>query len=307
MIEISAPGKLILCGEHAVVYGKKALACATNLRTHLKAQKTINITYFIINFNDINEILTIDKNQFNTYSNVRLNDDDERNNSIYTKSLKPIILMFNLLQNELTWQHLSGMHIEIHSQIPVGAGLGSSAALAACLAAFFLKLLNKSNDLVLVNECAFQIEKLFHGRPSGIDNSVAIYGGFVLYENGQIGKKFVSNDIRVLVVDTGVPKDTKQQVANVRKLYERHMNVCECLMNGIDGLVDKFVKLLDVDKQSERDETVRIALLEHPSCTVYVFFTIFIVLSILKHLKSFLTVINALRKLFRQKSVPKCF
>ena len=117
MIEISAPGKLILCGEHAVVYGKKALACATNLRTHLKAQKTINITYFIINFNDINETLTIDKNQFNTYSNVRLNDDDERNNSIYTKSLKPIILMFNLLQNELTWQHLSGMHIEIHSQI----------------------------------------------------------------------------------------------------------------------------------------------------------------------------------------------
>jgi len=150
---------------------------------------------------------------------------------------------------------LSGISIQIHSQIPIGAGLGSSAALAVCLSAFFLNLIDKSKDLALINEYAFQIEKLFHGRPSGIDNAVATYGKYVLYENGQIvNKKFESinlNDIRVLVVDTGVPKNTKQQVANVRGLYERHMNACECLFNAIDGIVDKFVKLIEENKTKQ--------------------------------------------------------
>ena len=51
-------------------------------------------------------------------------------------------------------------------------------------------------------------------------------------------------DLRVLVVDSGVPKDTRQQVANVRRLYERHTSVCEGLLSSVDGIVGEFVKIL---------------------------------------------------------------
>ena len=96
-----------------------------------------------------------------------------------------------------------------------------------------------------------QIEKIFHGRPSGIDNTVATYGNYVIYAKGEEGKQSVDKfkasetiDLRVLVVDSGVPKDTRQQVANVRKLYERHTSVCEGLLSSVDGIVEKFVKIL---------------------------------------------------------------
>jgi len=91
---------------------------------------------------------------------------------------------------------VSGVHISVCSDLPTGAGLGSSAAFATCLVTSLLtafghissqspqqqardgsdKLQMTDRDLKLINDWAFIVEKIIHGRPSGIDNSVSTYG-----------------------------------------------------------------------------------------------------------------------------------
>ena len=63
-LKLSAPGKIILCGEHAVVYGTKALACAINQRTHLDASRASSATEFVLELTDIGQTLRIDQDAF---------------------------------------------------------------------------------------------------------------------------------------------------------------------------------------------------------------------------------------------------
>lgn len=80
-----------------------------------------------------------------------------------------------------------GYFFNIESSIPVGKGLGSSAAISVCIAAALLCLLQEItgqllyDDLALVNAIAFQYERIYHSNPSGVDNYVSCYGGLVLF------------------------------------------------------------------------------------------------------------------------------
>jgi len=89
---------------------------------------------------------------------------------------------------------VSGVHITVHSELPTSAGLGSSAAFATCLVTSLLLAFGRISpppqqagdradtvqlthrDLHLINSWSFMVEKIIHGRPSGIDNSVSTYG-----------------------------------------------------------------------------------------------------------------------------------
>lgn len=81
----------------------------------------------------------------------------------------------------------------VRSNLPVGAGLGSSASYSVCVATALLKInghLSRSMDSMaqrdLVNQWAFQAEKVIHGNPSGIDNTVSTFGGAVAFKKGAI-------------------------------------------------------------------------------------------------------------------------
>jgi len=84
------------------------------------------------------------------------------------------------------YYRITGVRVEVKSFLPVGAGLGSSAAygvsLVSCLLTFFNHIqkdkFNDGKTLKLINDWAFIAEKIAHGNPSGIDNSVATYGKF---------------------------------------------------------------------------------------------------------------------------------
>ena len=198
MLEISAPGKLILCGEHAVVYGKKALACAIDLRTRLIATKNESSQRFELNLADLNTHLSIDEHLYASYlskyaeQNTNTLIEVLQNDLSLTNTLKTLVFLFRSLHTCLKWPQLSGQSIEIKSEIPLAAGLGSSAAFSVCISAYFLLLSNQITkdpgseaNLARVNECAFNLEKIFHGRPSGIDNSVSTHGNYVLFEKGR--------------------------------------------------------------------------------------------------------------------------
>lgn len=123
-----------------------------------------------------------------------------------------------------------GMEIQVSSDLPVGAGLGSSASFSVCIAAALLRhygLLLSPNtiqlvgrpideDLKLINRWAFIAEKVIHGTPSGIDNTVSTYGGAKAYRRPDAMRSLPDfGGMDFLLVDTGVSRNTRRQVENV--------------------------------------------------------------------------------------------
>jgi mevalonate kinase len=262
-IELSAPGKIILCGEHSVVYGYKALATSIDLRTHLIAKQISINDYFEINLVDLNnKVIQLNENQFDSIMKTFSDHDNDLEISIKNfqesdldnKIANALKLMIFSLKDSLKWSVLNGFKVEIKSDIPLASGLGSSASFSVVLSTLFLILAGKiqivqstlnQEHLDTINKHAYYIERLFHGKPSGIDNSVATYGKYILFEKGQIVDKFESSlDLPVLIVNSMIPKQTVQQVSNVRSLYEKHTNIIEYLFQSINSLVEKFVNIL---------------------------------------------------------------
>ncbi len=266
-LKISAPGKIILCGEHAVVYGKKALASAINLRTNLTATFSNSQEQFVLNLKDINQVIEIDKAVFleirqscvpSEPSGLMDTIDYIINHPIYSSESKHFTaIRFLLIAFQgIEWNVLRHINFDITSQIPLGSGLGSSASFAVCLSAFFL-ILNKgvfiegnlskefsAVELDMINEHAFCLEKIFHGKPSGIDNSVATFGNYILFEKGEINRLYSSVELPILIIDSGMTKNTIEQVLKVIKLYNNHKAVCTKILDAIENIVCDFVQVL---------------------------------------------------------------
>jgi len=181
-IIFSAPAKLILTGEHAVVYGYPAIAMAINKR--LKLEVVIN-------------------------------------------------------ENKLDWK--------INSEIPVRCGLGSSAALSVTQAALLLYLKTKKINKELINEISFNLEKIHHGKPSGIDNTVAVYGGIILFKKFKLFKGLkVKKMPEFLLINSGKPSETTKEM--VKNVESRIMNYeTRKILKSIGKLSNRFVKALNLE------------------------------------------------------------
>lgn len=268
-LEVSAPGKLILCGEHSVVYGKKALASAIDLRTRLTARRSSDrLSTFNMHLLTVDRLIQVTEREFTAIGPVCSLDEGvnkllaERADREPDKQLEAIRLLL-MSTPGLKWAHLSGLCVEVSSELPLAAGLGSSASLSVCLAAMFHLLITPHVQLLTeeerndINTTAFAIERIFHGQPSGIDNSVACYGNYVVFERGAIIDRFTSSlELPIVVVNSRVAKQTCEQVLKVRRLRERHPVVVDALMNSINEIVTEFVIAIK-NAGSEPDELVQ--------------------------------------------------
>jgi mevalonate kinase len=213
-----APGKAILFGEHAVVYGRPAIAVPI---AKVRAQATVTPgargSGLVVVATDLHR----------TYNVSDVPPDDP---------LRAIAL------NTLT--HLGvprplDLVIEISSTIPIACGLGSgtavSAAVARALAAYF--------DVVLPNavlsDLVFEVEKIHHGRPSGIDNTVVTYQQPVYFVRGQtIETLRVASPFLLIVGDTGVCSPTRVAVNDVCEGRNCDPELYERLFDGIGAIAD---------------------------------------------------------------------
>lgn len=168
-------GKIILSGEHAVVYGQLALASSINLGVVARV---------------VGEDTEVGKNEI-------------------------VIRAIEVAGGD------SKMGIGIESEIPVGAGLGSSAAVAAAVILAVREYLgtpvkSKKELFNLVMEC----ERVAHGNPSGIDATVVVYGGLIAFTKGSpIEKLSIEKPLELLLVDTGKPvESTKEMVELVAQV-----------------------------------------------------------------------------------------
>ncbi|XP_013385785.1 mevalonate kinase-like, partial [Lingula anatina] len=158
---------------------------------------------------------------------------------------------------------LTPLEIRIESKLPVSAGLGSSAAYSVCLAASLLlhkNLISASGkwsekDLQLINAWAFQAEKVIHGKPSGIDNSVSTYGHAVSFTKGSepvILSQVPS--IRILLVNTKVPRSTKTLVESVKKKYDKSTVVMSAVMDTMEAVAKECLILFEKMYKGKADE-----------------------------------------------------
>ncbi|KAL0251944.1 hypothetical protein GEMRC1_001156 [Eukaryota sp. GEM-RC1] len=205
-LNVSAPAKVILAGEHAAVYGLNAIAAATSMRT--------TVTLFPISSN-LPHRLKISFDQYSSEidteklipcipSKLSLADSSIQQSILRLapvvphdlSDVRPIVVTLLLLTHiSLSTSNISptdlSLDITISSDIPQSIGLGSSSALCTSLAASFLCWFGKigvfpeDKDIEAVCKWSRLGEIVFHGTPSGIDTSTSALGGFVLIEKHQ--------------------------------------------------------------------------------------------------------------------------
>lgn len=232
MIKFSAPGKVHLLGEHAVVYGKPAILVTVDLRafaTISSASKTTLLTPF-------------------TKTDLR-------------KVIEPIIKKYLKLKTIPSYQ------LEISSDLPVGAGLGSSAAISAAYIAALLTFLKVKWDKALVNDLTYQAEKTFHGNPSGGDNSTVVFGGLVWFRREtpdfkiiqplpfSVPHKLAKNFI---LINTGKPKETtKEIVEGVSKKFKVKSKKFQKIFDSQEQLVRELIIALKEGQEKELIQIIR--------------------------------------------------
>ena len=150
-------------------------------------------------------------------------------------------LVHNLL---FAWQidPFPDLNIRVSSTIPVASGLGSGAAVSVALIRALAAALERPLTEEQVSAYAFEIERLYHGTPSGIDNTVVTYARPVYFTQGQpIQVLPVREPFTIIIGDTGIPAPTRESVAAVRQLWQADPTMVGALFDGI-GLIARMAR-----------------------------------------------------------------
>ena len=218
----TAPGKIILFGEHAVVYGRPAIAApVTQIRATSVVEDSSSVGI---------RLAAPDIGREYWLSEAREKDP-------FARSVRLVIERAKLSEPP-------ALRITVRSTIPIASGLGSGAAMAAAVIralARHLELAQLATD-ERVSELTYQVENLLHGTPSGIDNTVVAFERPVYFvrqkPQNHIETLTVTRPIRLLVADTGVASATKAVVGDVRRQWQAEPERFERLFDGCGRIAD---------------------------------------------------------------------
>lgn len=274
---VSAPGKVILFGEHSVVYGKRSLAFSLGLRTELTISPAADVVELHLPEIGVEQSwpLTSFKRLWEKLKKESKTNSPNQPRPISEEEWEIFRSFMGMTKAELEKSELSlisflhlytqilpkplPFSIKVQSQMPVGAGLGSSAAYGVCLAATLMWIsgqLNTHNNSVpdrstlsrkyldAVCEWAFSSEKILHGTPSGIDNSICTYGGSVSFKAGKI-QHLNPPPLMVMLINTNVSRNTMALVEMVREKRNRLSAVMEPLFTSMDNIAESALQILN--------------------------------------------------------------
>jgi len=200
MSTASAPGKIILVGEHAVVYGRPAIAAPV---WEVQAQATVSDTP--------GEACRLVAPQIGL--NIRLAD---------AAPDEPLALVARLALGKLGAASPPEWRIEARSDIPMASGLGSGAAISAAVARAIFAHAGREIDADALSQIVFASERIHHGRPSGIDNTVIAWEAPIWFVKGEAPQAVrPGRPFTIVIADSGVPASTRETVAHVRQGWER--------------------------------------------------------------------------------------
>lgn len=264
---VSAPGKVILHGEHAVVHGKVALAVALNLRTFLllRPQSNGKVSLNLPNIGikqvwDVGTLQLLDTNfleqgdvpapTLEQLEKLKKMADLPRD-CVGNEGLALLAFLYLYLTICRKQRTFPSLDILVWSELPPGAGLGSSAAYSVCLAAALLTACEEvsnplkdrgsdgrwpEEDLKSINKWAYEGERVIHGNPSGVDNAVSTWGGALRYQQGTMSSLKRLPTLQILLTNTKVPRSTKALVAGVRSRLIKFPEIMAPLLTSIDAI-----------------------------------------------------------------------
>ncbi len=202
-----APGKVILLGEHVVVYGRAAIAASID--RHVSVQ------------------LSVSDKAPKAFADARLE-----------QAVVVAATRMNIPRH--------GLDLSIETNLPLAVGLGSSAALSVALVRALAALTNRELDLEAICAHAYAIEEVFHGHPSGIDNSVATYQGLIAFQRGKALRPLPCRRSTPLVVAIGrSPRQTRKVVTELRSRWQDNPSRFEPLFDQVQELVEQGIDALD--------------------------------------------------------------
>lgn len=245
-----SPGKLILSGEHAVVYGKPALAMAINryVETRISKQDAEHVSLSLDNFN-----------YSHSHSLNTLREMKQRIKNKYKQFLQGKARIRDVLQTpfELTQYALAhwleqphaktennGIRIQTNSTIPVGCGMGSSAASILSV----LRALAKFHNIDLTQEdylrLALEAEQLQHGQTTGLDLHISLRGGCVYFDNGRIETRPMPR-LPMWLVNTGTPQVTTGECVNYVQQHFANSSIWETFAT-VTRIMDRAMQENDI-------------------------------------------------------------
>lgn len=256
IVRTSAPGKLILIGEHTVVYGKPALITAINKRCFatIKERTDKKIIIFSKNYGEkiTTEIDGIFKKFYKAQDDWGLfikGNDVEILKKITSSPLDYAQIIIGQFLDFFKIKSVGGLDLEIDSEIPVGSGMGSSAALAVSIISALFLIAKKDINKEKINEIALLCERIKHGRPSGADNSSSVYGGLIRFQKDQNIKLVTLESYQeafenYYIVNTGTPEEsTGEMVRRVSEFYEENPIEAERIFSEQEKLTERLLEI----------------------------------------------------------------
>jgi len=217
-----APGKVILFGEHAVVYGRPAIAVpVTQVGARVSVERGLGGGGTLIQAKDLGLSHTMGE-------------------SPVDEALKPVVSLVKSTLEHLGVRLPPPLVITITSTIPIARGLGSGAAVSTALVRGLSEYFGRELGPEEVSALVYEAEKFHHGTPSGIDNTVISYGRPIYFVRGQPPQIFkVGKPFLLAIGDSGVKSPTKVVVEEVRRRWEREPSRYEPLFDQIGRVVER--------------------------------------------------------------------
>ncbi|MBV7327578.1 mevalonate kinase [Chloroflexi bacterium TSY] len=225
MTTASAPGKVILFGEHAVVYGRPAIAVPVW---------------------DVTATATITQQTPGSGCIVVAHDTDQILSLAHSGNEEPLAVLVRLALKHLSIRRMPDWRIDLLSTIPIVSGLGSGAAVSAAIVRALFAHTGRQVQAEVVSQLVYETEKLFHGTPSGIDNTVIAHEKPVWFVKGTQPEPFTPvGSITLVIADSGISSPTKEAVGDVRMAWQADAVRYEELFDTIGQLVTRARSVLE--------------------------------------------------------------
>ncbi len=262
MVRLSVPGKVILMGEHAAVYGRPAVVAAVDLRLAVEARSDpAGVGRIRLDLPDLGlqeehswpaleDFTNRARRRWNRFEagDVPFRPADDRSALVRIAVGEAAASLPPAVSERLRRR---GLELRLRSQLPVGAGLGSSAAAAVGVVAGVRALAGRRvrspDELAAIEAAALGVERRQHGFPSGIDSGTVLRGGVLLVRRE--GDELRFEDLprpewlpgEVAILDSGTPDQTTGTVVTaVRRRYEEEPERTIAVFDRIGAAVESF-------------------------------------------------------------------
>lgn len=224
-VQATAPGKIILFGEHAVVYSRPAIAAPVgNVSAKATLQPLESGHPFRVVASDLGQDYTLSE----------------------AAPDNPLAYTVHSALAYFGYTAPPAATLQVTSTIPLGRGLGSGAAISTAIVRVLGQFLDRSLSAAEISALVYEVEKLYHGTPSGIDNTVIAFNQPVYFIKKQpIQRMMVRQPLTLVIADTGIVAPTHQVVGDLRQRWQANPTRYEQYFDEIQDIVEQARHIIE--------------------------------------------------------------